>query len=63
MIRIVIRDEFMRHTELHNSDKLNAVEKDYLQKMQNSSLSDHGASEIVKYGIAFAGKHVEIVTE
>ena len=40
MIRIVIRDEFMRHTELYGSDKLNAVEKDYLQKMQNGSLSD-----------------------
>ena len=40
MIRIVIRDEFMRHTELCGSDRLNAVEKDYLQKMQAGSLSE-----------------------
>ena len=40
MIRIVIRDEFMRHTELYGSDRLNAVEKDYLQKMQAGSLSE-----------------------
>ena len=40
MIRIVIRDEFMRHAELFNSEKLNAVEKEYLQKMQAGSLSN-----------------------
>ena len=40
MIRIVIRDEFMRHAELYGSDRLNVVEQEYLQKMQNGTLSN-----------------------
>ena len=39
-IKNVIRDEYMRHEELFTSKHLNAVEHDYLSKMQAGTLSE-----------------------
>ena len=39
-IQIVLRDEYMRHTELMNSSEIDFVEKDYLKRMQAGTLSE-----------------------
>lgn len=39
-IRLVIRDEYMRHTELFSWNGLDMVEQDYLDRMQKGTLSD-----------------------
>ena len=39
-IRLVIRDEYMRHVELFSWDGLDMVEQDYLDRMQKGTLSD-----------------------
>ena len=39
-IRLVIRDEYMRHAEILSWDGLDVVEKDYLDRMQKGTLSN-----------------------
>ena len=39
-IRLVIRDEYMRHSELFSWNGLDMVEQDYLDRMQRGTLSD-----------------------
>lgn len=39
-IQIVLRDEYMRHTELTDSAALDSVEKEYLEKMKAGTLSE-----------------------
>ena len=39
-IRIVVRDEYMRHAEILSSDKLDFVEQDYINRMMAGTLSD-----------------------
>lgn len=39
-IRIVIRDEYMRHAEIFSSNKLDFVEQDYLTRMQTGTLNE-----------------------
>lgn len=39
-IKSIIRDEFLRHEELFTSENLNAVEREYLIKLQEDSLSE-----------------------
>jgi hypothetical protein len=39
-LKLVLRDEYMRHWELFSSDALNAVELKYLEGIQNLTLSD-----------------------
>lgn len=36
----IIRDEFMRHEELFDSDKINLVEREYLERLQRNELSE-----------------------
>ncbi len=39
-VKNIIRDEYMRHEELFTSECLNAVEQDYLLRMQKDSLNE-----------------------
>jgi excisionase family DNA binding protein len=39
-LKLVLRDEYMRHSELFSSSSLNAVERKYLEDIQNLALSD-----------------------
>ena len=39
-IRLVLKDEFKRHPELKTSSRLEADDKNYLQRMENGELSD-----------------------
>lgn len=39
-VRLVMRDEYMRHTELLGSDALNSVEQDYIERMISGTLSE-----------------------
>lgn len=39
-VRLVMRDEYMRHTELTGSDVLNSVERDYIERMISGTLSE-----------------------
>ncbi len=39
-IKNIIRDEYMRHEELYSSERLNAVERDYLLRMQSDELNE-----------------------
>lgn len=39
-IKNIIRDEYMRHEELHSSNKLNAVEQDYIIRIQSDQLNE-----------------------
>lgn len=39
-VRLVMRDEYMRHTELISSDVLNSVEQDYIERMISGTLSE-----------------------
>lgn len=39
-ITSIIRDEFMRHEELFDSDKINLVEREYLERLQRNELSE-----------------------
>ena len=39
-IKNIIRDEYMRHEELFDSNRLNAVEQNYLSKMQTGTLNE-----------------------
>lgn len=39
-IKNVIRDEYMRHSELFSSDYLNPVEQDYLSRLQSDRLNE-----------------------
>ena len=39
-IRLVIRDEYMRHADILSWDGLDVVEKDYLDRMQKGTLSN-----------------------
>ena len=39
-IRIVVRDEYMRHKELFSAEKIDPVEREYLCRMQAGTLTD-----------------------
>ena len=39
-IKNIIRDEYMRHEELYSSNKLNAVEQDYIIRIQSDQLNE-----------------------
>ena len=45
--------------ETSAADALSQIDR----KQYETDMRDRGIQEIAKYGIAFAGKHVEIVTE
>ncbi|MDD2957266.1 MAG: hypothetical protein PHR92_01880 [Lachnospiraceae bacterium] len=58
-IRDLLQEEFGRHQELADSEKLAEYEKVYFDKIRyDAEVSEDGIQKISKIGIAFSGKKV-----
>lgn len=56
-IKSIIRDEYLRHYELFSSDALNAVEHDYLSRLQADQLNEVEYSRSLLYLVRMLEKH------